>query len=64
MTAKKQGKLLTPGTIAPVSGQGVEVGPRGGNPAPTEVTIVGGNRVPPTSEPGRKILITDKTKHK
>lgn len=55
---------LTPGTKSPLSGQGIEVGPRGGNPSKTEVTLVQGKRVPPTSAPGRKIIIVDETKHK
>jgi hypothetical protein len=56
--------ILTPGQKSPVSGQGREVGPRGGNPSKTEVTVVKGNKVPPTSAPGRKIEIIDPTKHK
>ena len=62
MTGK--GTKLTPGQISPISGQGVEVGPRGGNKGTTETTIVKGKTVPPTSAPGRKIEIVDPTKHK
>lgn len=42
-------KPLTPGKKAPISGQGVEVGPRGGNPSKTKVTLIKGKTVPPTS---------------
>lgn len=64
MTDKKNVGPLTPGTVSSISGQGVEVGPRGGNRGKTEVTLVQGNKVPPTSAPGRKIVIVDPTKHK
>ncbi|GAB6172007.1 hypothetical protein JCM15765_14850 [Paradesulfitobacterium aromaticivorans] len=64
MPKKTNNKTLTPGTKAPLSGQGIEVGPMGGNPSKTEVTLVQGKKVPPTSAPGRKIQIVDETKHK
>lgn len=64
LTNKKDDLLLTPGTISPISGQGIEVGPRGGRPCETEVTLVKGKKVPPTSASGRKIRIVDETKHK
>ncbi|MHB8065884.1 MAG: YjzC family protein [Ruminiclostridium sp.] len=64
MPKKTNNKPLTPGTKAPKSGQAVEVGSRGGNPGKTEVTLVQGKKVPPTSAPGRKVQIVDETKHK
>jgi hypothetical protein len=63
MTAKKT--ILTPGTKAPISGQGIYRGPRGGKPyGDKEVTIVEDHIVPPTPKPGVKIEIVDPTKHK
>lgn len=62
--SKGKGTVLTPGQKSPLSGQGVEVGPRGGKKSITEVTVVEGKRVPPVSEPGNKIKIVDPTKHK
>lgn len=64
LVAKGKGTILTPGEKSPISAQGREVGPRGGNPSKTEVTIVKGKTVPPTSAPGRRIEIIDPTKHK
>ncbi|MBB1585257.1 MAG: YjzC family protein [Propionibacterium sp.] len=53
-----------PGEKVPQSGQYVEVGPRGGNASPTEITGVQGDRLPPTSRPGRGWKLVDPTKHK
>ncbi len=55
---------LSPGTKAPDSGQYKEVGPRGGNVSDTEVTSTKGKPLPPTSKPGNKYVVVDKTKHK
>jgi hypothetical protein len=56
------GKKLTPGTIAPRSGQYQERGPRGG--AGREVTVVRGERMPPTTQPGSSYTLVDPTKNK
>lgn len=55
-------KPMTPGTKAPSSGQGLIIGPRGGN-THKEVTIVKGHKVPPTPKPGQKIVMVDPTKN-
>lgn len=55
---------LSPGTKAPDSGQYKEVGPRGGKVSDTEVTSTKGKPLPPTSKPGNKYVVVDKTKHK
>ena len=55
-------KPMTPGTKAPSSGQGVIIGPRGGNTG-KEVTIVKGHKIPPTPKPGQKIVMVDPTKN-
>jgi hypothetical protein len=56
--------LLTSGTQTPLSGQYQEVGPRGGVFSGLEVTSVQGKRLPPTSIPGNKFKLVDRTKHK
>lgn len=56
--------LLKPGTKSPISAQVREVGARGGQPSKTEVTLVKGKTVPPTSSPNRRYEIVDPTKHK
>lgn len=55
---------VKPGQVVPSSGQYHEVGPRGGQPSSTESTMVQGDRVPPTSAPGRQWEQVDRTKHK
>lgn len=55
-------KKLTPGTPAPVSGQYVKVGPRGGKG--DEITAVKGEPLPPTPKAGTTFELVDKTKHK
>ncbi len=57
-------QLIKPGSKAPVSGQAVPVGPRGGKAGNNETTIVKGKTVPPTPKPGQGWVITDPTKHK
>lgn len=52
-----------PGTATPVSGQYVEVGPRGGLHGSGEITSVQGKPMPPTSKPNSGWLLVDETKH-
>jgi len=59
----KKSKALPPGTPAPVSGQYEEKGPRGGGTG-AEVTAIEGRPLPPTSKPGNKYDLVDRTKHK
>jgi hypothetical protein len=56
-------KVQKPGQSAPISGQYVIVGPRGGKTG-TEVTAVEGKPLPPTPKPGQGYILVDKTKHK
>ena len=51
-------KTLTPGQIAPSSGQ------YRNNQTKTEVTVVRGERMPPTPKPRQHYTLVDKTKHK
>jgi hypothetical protein len=51
-----------PGQTAPKSGQYQEIGPRGGKGH--EVTIVKGERIPPTTQKGSTFTIVDPTKNK
>ena len=53
---------LTPGTKAPVSGQYEIVGPRGGRTG-VERTVVRGEPLPPTPNPGESYRIADRTKN-
>lgn len=55
---------VRPGGEVPKSGQYVQVGPKGGNPSKSEVTLVQGKPAPPTSKPGQQWQLTDPTKHK
>jgi hypothetical protein len=59
----KQTKGLKPGTPAPESGQYARRGQRGGKRG-DEVTMVKGDRLPPTPKPGETYDLVDKTKHK
>ncbi len=44
-----------PGEIAPDSGELIEVGPRGGKVEDGRQTVIErGERIPPTSEPGKR----------
>jgi hypothetical protein len=52
---------LTPGTPAPVSGQYVKVGPRGG--LGTEITAIKGKPLPPTHKAGTTYQVADVTRH-
>ena len=61
MAPKKQ--ALRPGQRAPASGQYAETGPRGGKTG-AEVTAIKDKRLPPTSKPGNRYVLTDPTKHK
>jgi len=54
---------LRPGTRAPASGQYKPVGPRGGV-GKKEITAVKGKPLPPTSTPGSRFKIVDRTKNK
>lgn len=49
---------VKPGQTVPVSGQYTANGGK------TEVTLVKGDKVPPTSRPGQEFTLVDKTKHK
>ncbi len=51
-------KYVKTGEIAPVSGQYRPVGSK------TEITLVEGKRIPPTSNGITKFILVDKTKHK
>lgn len=55
-------KKLTPGSKAPASGQYEIVGPRGGGTG-QERTVVRGEPLPPTPEPGQGYKIVDRTKN-
>lgn len=52
-----------PGTPAPNSGQYVEIGPRGGNHGPNEITAIEGKPLPPTQTPGCTWQLVDATRH-
>jgi hypothetical protein len=52
-----------PGEKAPASGQYEIVGPRGGRTG-EERTVVRGEPLPPTPEPGQRYRIVDRTKNK
>ena len=51
-------KSIKTGTICPKSGQYKPVGSK------TEITLVKGKKVPPTSSGGTKFVLVDETKHK
>jgi len=53
-------KKLTPGTRAPVSAQYEILGPRGGRTG-VERTVVRGEPLPPTPNPGETYRIADRT---
>jgi hypothetical protein len=53
---------LRPGSKAPASGQYEIVGPRGGKTG-EERTVVKGEPLPPTPEPGQGYVISDRTKN-
>lgn len=53
---------MKPGQTAPRSGQYQQVGPRGG--VGKEVTVVKGERLPPTPTPGGTYKLVDPTKNK
>ncbi len=55
-------KTLKPGQTAPRSGQYEQVGPRGGHTG-NERTVVKGEPLPPTPNPGMRYVLTDPTKH-
>jgi hypothetical protein len=56
-------ELLKPGQKAPDSGQYEIVGPRGGKTGEGERTVVEGEPMPPTPEPGQRFRLVDPTKH-
>ena len=60
MSTKKSRK---PGEKAPVSGQYIPVGPRGGK-GKNEVTSIKGKPLPPTPKKGQKWQLVDPTKNK
>ena len=55
---------LRPGNKAPISGQYLEVGPRGGNVGTHEVTSTKNNPLPPTQVAGRTYKPVDGTNNK
>lgn len=57
------GQLHKPGEIAPRSGQVKIVGPRGGDAGGAERTVVKGERIPPTPEPGQRLIYVDYAKN-
>jgi len=61
--SKQNNPIYKPGQKAPVSGQYVVVGPKGGNTG-TEITATKGETLPPTAKPGQGFVLVDKTKHK
>lgn len=60
---KAMANTVKPGAATPVSGQYVEVGPRGGIHGNTEITSVYGKTMPPTSRPNSSWMLVDPTKH-
>lgn len=55
-------KTFKPGEIAPASGQYEIQGPRGGDTG-KERTVVRGEHLPPTPEPGQVYVLVDPTKN-
>ena len=55
-------KRIKPGTVAPKSGQYLEIGPRGGGRR--EITAVKGRPLPPPSAKGSTYILVDATKNK
>lgn len=60
---KRKQPTLKPGELAPQSGQYEIVGPRGGRTS-IERTVVKGEPLPPTLQPGQRYIIVDPTKTK
>ncbi len=56
-------KTYKPGEHAPQSGQYEIVGPRGGKTG-GERTVVAGEPLPPTLQPGQRYILVDPTKTK
>lgn len=56
------GKELKPGETAPASGQYEIIGPRGGATG-KERTVVRGETLPPTPQPGQTYRIADRTRN-
>ena len=52
-TLEDHAPVLRPGSIAPVSGEFIECGPRGGQEGPRKAVIYAGTRLPPPSNEGR-----------
>lgn len=59
----KQQQTYKPGEHAPQSGQYEIVGPRGGQTG-SERTVVSGEPLPPTPQPGQRYILVDPTKTK
>jgi hypothetical protein len=55
-------KPLKPGQPAPASGQYERVGPRGGRTG-DERTVTRGEPLPPTTKPGERYILVDRTRH-
>jgi hypothetical protein len=56
-------KPLKPGQPAPASGQYERVGPRGGRTG-DERTVTRGEPLPPTTKPGERYILVDRTRHR
>lgn len=63
MNLSKKTPTYKPGQKAPVSGQYVIVGPKGGKTG-SEVTVSEGETLPPAPKPGQGFVLVDKTRHK
>lgn len=61
---KNQQPPSKPGQPAPLSGQYVPVGPRGGKADGPEITMPKGHTLPPTPEPGQRWKVSDPTDNK
>ena len=54
---------VKPGSFTPVSGQYIEVGPRGGFVTFNEITAIQGKPMRPTTSAGNSYVLVDPTKH-
>lgn len=63
MSSKTKVPSLSPGSLAPRSGQYEIIGPRGGRTG-NERTITRGEPLPPTPKPGQRFKLVDGTKNK
>ena len=61
--AKNKPSVYKPGQSAPVSGQYLITGPRGGDVGGAERTVVSGEPLPPTPKPNQGYRLVDRTRH-